>query len=225
MADNKGKGCSFTQISKYVLKRENFDSFEALLPKDELIAKMNEVLTPFIDQSGKKTYHDAGIIYAMYKKVAKNKELIAIAILKRVAGEPEEKKGLEKIFENSVDIYELTDKFVLPEYKEDEEFFDETVLSHLEDIVGCGQAKEAYFEDTRIYVKERVKGISQALYSLLIFAGFACLWGTIMHSVALGLCFGACFSTCFGLTTARSKTGKEQVTAEETTDSQTGEES
>ena len=108
MADNKGKGCSFTQITKYVLKRENFDAFEALLPKDELIAKMSEVLTPFIDYNGKKSYHDAGIVYAMYKKVAKQKHLIAIAIIKRVAGEPEKKKGLEALFANSTDTYELT---------------------------------------------------------------------------------------------------------------------
>ena len=225
MADNKGKGCSFTQITKYVLKKENFDGFEVLLPKDELIAKMNEVLAPFIDQSGKKSYHDAGIVYAMYKKVEKKKELIAIAILKRVAGEPEQKKGLEALFANSDDSYELTDKYILPAFKEDEDFFNEMVLSHLEDLVGCGQAKEAYFEDTRIYAKERVKGISQGLYSLLVFAGFAFLWGSIFHSVALGLCFGACFSTCFGLTTARAKTGKDQIGGEETTDSQIEDES
>ena len=127
MADNKGKGCSFTQITKYVLKRENFDSFEVLLPKDELVAKMSEVLTPFIDSSGKKSYHDAGIVYALYKKVQKKKELIGIAILKRVAGQSEKKKGLEAIFANSPDTYELTDKFFLPDHKEDEEFFDETL--------------------------------------------------------------------------------------------------
>ena len=211
MAENKGKGCSFTQISKYVLKRENFDQFEALLPKEELMAKMQEVLTPFLDQNGKKTYHDAGIIYAMYKKVEKKKELMAIAILKREAGQPEPKKGLEAMFANSPDAYRLTDKWVLPAYQEDEAFFDEMVLSHLQDIVGAGQAKEAYYEDTKVYVKEAVKGMSQALYSLLVFAGFACLWGSIFHSVALGLCFGACFSTCFGLTTARAKTGQDQV--------------
>ena len=214
MADNKtdkkGKGCSFTQISKYVLKRESFDSFEALLPKEELMAKMQEVLTPFVDSNGKKTYHDAGIVYAMYKKVAKKKELIAIAILRRIAGEPEQKKGLEALFANSPDTYELTDKFILPEYKEDEEFFDEIVLSHLEDLVGAGQAKEAYFEDTRIFVKEGIKGMSQVIYNLLIFAGMACLWGTVFKSVALGICFGVCFSSCFGMTTARAKTDRDR---------------
>lgn len=224
MADNKGKGCSFTQITKYVLKRENFDAFEALLPKDELIAKMSEVLTPFIDYNGKKSYHDAGIVYAMYKKVAKQKHLIAIAIIKRVAGEPEKKKGLEALFANSTDTYELTEKFILPDFTEDEEFFDEMVLSHLEDIVGSGQAKEAYFEDTRIYVKEGVKGISQTLYNIIIFIGMACLWGTVFDSIGLGMCFGLCFSTCFNLTTARAKTGKDQISQETAAAEQTGEE-
>jgi hypothetical protein len=194
------------------------------LPKEELMAKMQEMLTPFIDSSGKKSYHDAGIVYAMYKKVAKNKELIAIAILKRVAGEPEHKKGLEAVFANSPDTYELTEKFVLPQYKEDEAFFDEMILSHLEDIVGAGQAKEAYFEDTRIYLKESVKGMSNMIYNLLIFIGMSILWGTVFNSIALGICFGCCFSTCFHLTTARAKTGKDQTGESVVTEEKSGEE-
>ncbi len=218
MADNKGKGCSFTQISKYVLKRENFEAFDVLLPEKELIAKMREALTPFIDYNGGKSYHDAGIVYAMYKKVEKKKHLMAIAIVKRVAGKPIKRKGLEVIFANSEDTYELTDKFILPEFQEDEEFFDEMVISHLEDIVGAGQAKEATFGDTRIFVKEGVKGMSQALYNLLIFAGMSLLWGYIFHNIGLGLCFGCCFSTCFHLTTARAKTDKDQISRNETTE-------
>ncbi len=223
MADNKGKGCSFTQITKYVLKRENFDAFEVLLPKDELTAKISEALTPFIGADGKKTYHDAGIVYAMYKKVEKKKILIAIAIIKRVAGVAEQKKGLEALFANSPDTYELTEKFIVPDFREDEEFFDEMILAHLEDVVGAGQAKEATFGDTRIYVKEGVKGVSQTLYNLLVFAGMAFLWGTVFNSIALGLCFGLCFSTCFNLTTARAKTGKDQISQDGQTAEQTGE--
>ena len=212
MADNKGKGCSFSDISKYVLKKESFDGFEELLPIEELKAKISEMHAPFIDYNGKKdSFHNAGIVYCMYKKIEKRKKMIAIAIVKRVAGMPEKKKGLEAIFSNSPDTYELTEKFILPDFKEDEEFFDEMILSHLEDLVGTGQAKEAYFGDTRIYVTEAVKGISQMLYNIIIFIGMACLWGSIFESIPMGICFGLCFSTCFNMTTARSKTGTDQI--------------
>lgn len=222
------KGCDFSIVSKTWIKK--FESSKALiedgfmntLPLDKLKEMFEEVSKDFTDISGNvRKGVPSGHIYIMTKKIDKKRILLGAASIKRIAGEPIEGSGLQKMFSDSTDSYVLGERFFAEGYEKEEEYFDECVISHLRDAVGMGQVKTADYQD-KIIEKVEKKNIGGVwIGRTAYFIGMWFLWGFIFKNWGLGLCFAFMFLTSFTMITAKStskETSKEGMNGEVSTE-------
>ena len=219
------KGCDVTILSKYMFKKfengklEIADELKEMLSLDQLREMLETTSKNFIDYSGKEVKgQPSGYIYVIFKKINKQKILLGLATIKRVAGEPSGKTGLAKMFESSRDSYISDEKIFAPGYEKEEEYFDESVIAHLKDNVGMGQVNAAEYVDKiieRTDKKEIAGGlvISRTIYFLSMWF----LWGLIFHNWGLGLCFAFLFLSSFVMITSKAGT-KENTTNNDVTE-------
>ena len=219
------KGCDVTVLSKYMFKKfengklEIADELKEMLSLDQLREMLETTSKNFIDYSGKEVKgQPSGYIYVIFKKINKQKILLGLATIKRVAGEPSGKTGLAKMFESSRDSYISDEKIFAPGYEKEEEYFEESVIAHLKDSVGMGQVNTAEYGDKiieRTDKKEIAGGlvISRTIYFLSMWF----LWGLIFHNWGLGLCFAFLFLSSFVMITSKAGT-KENTTNNEVTE-------
>ena len=219
------KGCDVTILSKYMFKKfengklEIADELKEMLSLDQLREMLETTSKNFIDYSGKEVKgQPSGYIYVILKKINKQKILLGLATIKRVAGEPSGKTGLAKMFESSRDSYISDEKIFAPGYEKEEEYFEESVIAHLKDSVGMGQVNTAEYGDKiieRTDKKEIAGGlvISRTIYFLSMWF----LWGLIFHNWGLGLCFAFLFLSSFVMITSKAGT-KENTTNNEVTE-------
>ena len=219
------KGCDVTILSKYMFKKfengklEIADELKEMLSLDQLREMLETTSKNFIDYSGKEVKgQPSGYIYVIFKKINKQKILLGLATIKRVAGEPSGKTGLAKMFESSRDSYISDEKIFAPGYEKEEEYFEESVIAHLKDSVGMGQVNTAEYGDKiieRTDKKEIAGGlvISRTIYFLSMWF----LWGLIFHNWGLGLCFAFLFLSSFVMITSKAGT-KENTTNNEVTE-------
>ena len=219
------KGCDVTILSKYMFKKfengklEIADELKEMLSLDQLREMLETTSKNFIDYSGKEVKgQPSGYIYVIFKKINKQKILLGLATIKRVAGEPSGKTGLAKMFESSRDSYISDEKIFAPGYEKEEEYFEESVIAHLKDSVGMGQVNTAEYGDKiieRTDKKEIAGGlvISRTIYFLSMWF----LWGLIFHNWGLGLCFACLFLSSFVMITSKAGT-KENTTNNEVTE-------
>ena len=219
------KGCDVTVLSKYMFKKfengklEIADELKEMLSLDQLREMLETTSKNFIDYSGKEVKgQPSEYIYVIFKKINKQKILLGLATIKRVAGEPSGKTGLAKMFESSRDSYISDEKIFAPGYEKEEEYFEESVIAHLKDSVGMGQVNTAEYGDKiieRTDKKEIAGGlvISRTIYFLSMWF----LWGLIFHNWGLGLCFAFLFLSSFVMITSKAGT-KENTTNNEVTE-------
>ena len=211
------KGCELTLLSKYVLKSMDkgkllmADGLKDQLSSEELKQLFERASANFVNDEGKELKGvQAGVVYAMLKKIDKQKYLIGIAAMKRIDGGPTGKTGVAAWFAESTDTYVMQERFFAPDLPEEEIYFDECVLSNLKDTVSFGQVKEAeYLDKVVIKVeKQQIWGITftrTAFFLLMLI-----VWGLIFKNFGLGLCFAFLFLTSFTMITSKTQV-KEEV--------------
>lgn len=219
------KGCDVTVLSKYMLKKfengkiEIVDELKEMLSIEQLREMFETSSKNFIDHSGKEVKgQPSGYIYVIFKNINKQKYLLGLAKIKRIAGEPSGKTGLAKAFENSRDSYILDERIFAPGYEKEEEYFEESVISHLKDSVGMGQVNTAEYGN-KIIERAEKKVIFGGLVvgRTIYFLAMWFLWGLIFHNWGLGLCFAFLFLSSFVMITSKTGT-KENISNTDTPD-------
>ena len=104
------KGCDINVLSKYYLKKisegriEIAENLRNVLSYEVLSNMLAEAKVDFTDCNGKELKGmPTAEIFIMTKKINKVKTIIGLSSIKRIAGEPSDKKGIEAWFESSRD--------------------------------------------------------------------------------------------------------------------------
>ena len=210
------KGCELTLLSKYVVnklykgKLQMADGLMAQLSAEDLKHLVERANANFVNDEGKEIKGvQAGVVYAMLKKIDKQKYLIGIAAMKRIDGGPTGKTGVAAWFAESTDTYVMQERFFAPDLPEEEAYFDECILNQLKDTVSFDQVKEAeYLDKVVVKVEKRqIWGITftrTAFFLLMLI-----VWGLIFKNFGLGLCFAFIFLTSFTMITSKSNVKEE----------------
>ena len=205
------KGCDIDVLSKFFLKRiaggkiEIEESLRNVLSYEVLSDMLVEAKTNFVDSNGK-TIKDMpqAEIFFMTKKINKKKILIGLSVIKRIAGEPSDKTGLARVFENSRDNVVEEKRIFAEGFEKEQAYFDSSMIEHFKSSVGSGSLLEAEFHDKII---TRIKGkkiLGVFLSSTAIFIAMVIIWGLIFKNFGIGLCFALCFTGSFTVITAKS---------------------
>ena len=212
------KGCDITLLSNYTMKM--FDSGKLVLADglkdfitvDELKGIVAAANGNFVDPEGKEIKgRQAGLVYVLMKKVDKQKQIMGFAYMKRYAGEPTDKTGLAKVFANSTDSYRLEERMFASGFEAEEQYFDESVLSHLRDYVSYGQVKEAEYLDKMVVKKDKMKFLGTYIGEVVYFIAMMVIWGFVFHNIGLGICFALLFTTSFTMIVSKNKTEAKDV--------------
>ena len=212
------KGCDINTLSKFTLKRIAqdkigiIDGLKDVLSYEVLSDMLAEAKTPFVTGEGK-TIKDmpSADIFIMTKKINKKKYIIGLSFIKRIAGKPSGKKGLEKFFEESTDKFVEEKRFFADGFEKEMAYFDHSMIDHFKNYVGAGQVGEAEYQDkliTRVKTK-KILGITithTAFFILMII-----LWSIIFRDFALGICFAICFAGSFTMITNKTKSEETNV--------------
>ncbi|MCR5215194.1 MAG: hypothetical protein K6E10_12335 [Eubacterium sp.] len=206
------KGCSVTIISDFLMRSFNSekiqieDSLKESLTLDMLRSYVTEANSDFVKYDGQVDKgRRAGQIYAIIKKIDKQKKLIGIAVIKRVPGAPSTKKGLERIFEDTTDSYVVTEKYFACGFEKEEEYFDQCLINHFKETIGLGMIKEAEYFDKYIVQEDKKTICVYTIGKVSFFILMTLIWGTAFHNMALGIVYAMLFSTCFTTVTSRVK--------------------
>ena len=211
------RGCDFYTLSRFNIKKiadgrigihENLKGISYEVLSDMLV----EAKTPFTTGEGK-TIKDMpqAEIFVMTKKIDKKKYIIGLSYIKRIAGGPSGKRGLEKLFEESTDKLVEEKRFFAEGFEKEEEYFDHIMIDHFRNSVGAGQAGAAEYQDkiiTRVKTK-KILGItiSQTAFFILMIV----IWGAIFKNLALGICFAICFVGSFTMITNKTKAEEKAI--------------
>ncbi len=217
------KGCEFFNLTKYTLNRivngkiGIEESLQSVLSYEVLSNMLTEAKTDFVDGSGKTIKGmPSEEIFVMTKKIEKKKYIIGLSSIKRIAGEPSGKKGIERWFEESRDKFVESKRFFADGFEKEKAYFDFAMVDHLRNSIGSGQAGSAEYQDkivTRVKSK-KILGINitrTALFILMII-----VWGMAFKNIALGICFAVCFLGSFTLVTNKSMSEQSDLAKAET---------
>ena len=216
------KGCDITVLTKYNLKKVEdgririADSLSTVLSYEKLSSMLTEAKKNFVDCNGK-TIKDmpTSEIFIMIKKINKQKYIIGLSVMKRIAGAPSEKKGIERWFEESRDRVVEDLRFFADGFEKEKAYFDESMISHFKSSVGSGQIGTAEYQDriiSRIKSKN-ILGITVTATSLFILN--IIIWGVLFKNIAIGICFALCFSGSYTMITYRAKTEEKELSKTE----------
>ena len=218
------RGCDINTLSKFMLKRiadgriEIHESLRDVLSYEVLSDMLTEAKKNFVDSNGKEIKDmPSAEIFVMTKKIDKKKTIIGLSSIKRIAGEPSDKTGLAKVFENSKDKA-IEDKRIFAEgFEKEEAYFDNSMLEHFKSSVGSGQLLEVEYKDKIVSRLAGKKFLGVFISSTVLFILMMVVWGIIFKNLAIGLCFALCFVGSFAVITSKSKTDakdKNQVNPE-----------
>ena len=209
------KGCDFVVMTSYVAKR--LDSGKLVMAEElyvsaedfkALVAKANaNYINP---QGGEEKGRQAGLVYALFKKIDKQSTVLGFAYIERVGGVQTDKKGLAKLFARSTDTYNTVIKNFVPGFEKEEEYFDANVISHFKGCVGLGQVMEAEYCNKMVIPNNKHNALSVVL-KLAYFTAMAVIWGWVFHSVGMGLVFGLIMSMSFNTIVDRIKAKEELI--------------
>lgn len=210
------KGCELTILTKYVMKK--FEKGKLLLAdglKEQLSLESLKQLTDwananFINDEGTELKGvQTGIVYAMLKKIDKQKYVIGVAAMKRVDGGPTGKTGVAAWFAESTDTYVMRERYFVPDLSEEEAYFDECVLNQMKETVSFGQIKEAEYLDKVVIKVEKQNIMGITISRTAFFVLMIVVWSLIFKNIGIGICFAFIFLTSFTMITSKSKAKEE----------------
>ena len=215
---NYVKGCDFYGLSGYSLKKIAdgrtgiADSLKDVLSYETLNSLLAEAKTDFTDGSGKVIKGmPSAEIFVMTKKIDKKKYIIGLSYIKRIAGEPSGKKGVEAWFEESPDRLVEEKRFFAEEFEKEQEYFDQLMIDHFRNHVGSGQAGEAEYKDKLITRVKTKKILGMTVSSTALFIAMMIIWGLIFKNIALGIVFAICMTGSFTLITTKAKSEEKAL--------------
>ena len=215
------RGTDINKLSKFYIKRIAdgrigiHESLRDVLSYDVLSSMLSEAKQSFVTAEGKviKDMPRAEIFF-MTKKINKKKYLIGLTEIRRIAGTPSDKKGIERWFEDSRDRFEEGRRFFAAGLDKEMAYFDHSMIEHLRNSVGSGQAHEAEYRDkliSRVKYK-KILGINITRFALFI--AMIILWSVAFKNVGLGLCFAVCFIGSFTVVTNKSQSEEKDLAKE-----------
>ena len=212
------KGTDINSLSKFILKRvadgkiEIHESLRDELSYEILSDMLTEAKQGFVNEEGKliKEMPQAEILI-MTKKIDKKKYIIGLTEIRRFAGTPSDKTGIARWLEDSRDLLKEGRRFFAEGFEKEMAYFDHSVIDHLRNSVGSGQAHEAEYQDkiiSRVKYK-KVLGITVTRFALFI--TMLILWSVAFKNIALGICFAICFVGSFTMITNKSKSEEKEA--------------
>lgn len=215
------KGADINTLSRFSLKRiatgklEIHESLRGVLSYEVLSGMLAEAKQDFVTSEGKviKDMPQAELYY-MTKKINKKKYIIGLTEIKRIAGTPSDKTGIERWLEDSRDRLIEGRRFFADGFKKELAYFDHSIIDHLRNSVGSGQAHEAEYQDkliSRVKYK-KILGINITRFALFI--AMLILWSVVFKNVGLGLCFAICFIGSFTVVTNKSQSEEKDLVKE-----------
>ena len=217
------KGCDINVLSKYYLKKisegriEIAESLRNVLSYEVLSNMLAEAKVDFTDCNGKVLKGmPTAEIFIMTKKINKVKTIIGLSSIKRIAGEPSDKKGIEAWFESSRDTKIEDKRFFAEGFEKEMNYFDHSMIEHFKSSVGSGQIREVEYQDK---IVSRVKGkkvLGYYISSTALFITMIIVWGLIFKNFALGICFAICFVGSFAIVTNKTKSEEKTLDNTET---------
>ncbi|MBR4404693.1 MAG: hypothetical protein IKT10_06215 [Clostridiales bacterium] len=212
------RGTDINALSKFWLKRvadgriEIHESLRSVLSYELLSNMLTEAKQSFVTADGKviKDMPQAEILF-MTKKINKKKYIIGLSEIKRVAGEPSTKKGIERWFEESTDKFVEGRRFFAEGLEKELAYFDHSMIEHLRNSVGSGQAGEAEYKDKLISRVKTKKILGITVTRTVLFIAMLILWGLAFKNLALGLCFAICFLGSFTIVTNKAMSEQKDL--------------
>ena len=212
------RGTDINSLSKFFLKRvangkiEIHESLRDELSYEILSDMLTEAKQGFVNEEGKliKEMPQAEIL-VMTKKIDKKKFIIGLTEIRRFAGTPSDKTGIARWLEDSRDLLKEGRRFFAEGFEKEMAYFDHSVIDHLRNSVGSGQAFEAEYQDkiiSRVKYK-KVLGITVTRFALFI--TMLILWSVAFKNIGLGLCFAICFVGSFTMITNKSKSEEKDA--------------
>lgn len=212
------RGTDINSLSRFFLKRvadgkiEIHESLRDELSYEILSDMLTEAKQGFVNEEGKliKEMPQAEILI-MTKKIDKKKYIIGLTEIRRFAGTPSDKTGIARWLEDSRDLLKEGRRFFAEGFEKEMAYFDHSVIDHLRNSVGSGQAHEAEYQDkiiSRVKYK-KVLGITVTRFALFI--TMLILWSVAFKNIALGICFAICFVGSFTMITNKSKSEEKEA--------------
>ena len=212
------RGTDINSLSKFFLKRvadgkiEIHESLRDELSYEILSDMLTEAKQGFVNEEGKliKDMPQAEIL-VMTKKIDKKKYIIGLTEIRRFAGTPSDKTGIARWLEDSRDLLKEGRRFFAEGFEKEMAYFDHSVIDHLRNTVGSGQAHEAEYQDkiiSRVKYK-KVLGITVTRFALFI--TMLILWSVAFKNITLGICFAICFVGSFTMITNKSKSEEKKA--------------
>ena len=212
------RGTDINSLSRFFLKRvangklEIHESLRDELSYEILSDMLTEAKQGFVNEEGKliKEMPQAEIL-VMTKKIDKKKYIIGLTEIRRFAGTPSDKTGIARWLEDSRDLLKEGRRFFAEGFEKEMAYFDHSVIDHLRNSVGSGQAHEAEYQDkiiSRVKYK-KVLGINVSRFALFI--TMLILWSVAFKNIGLGICFAICFVGSFTMITNKSKSEEKEA--------------
>lgn len=212
------KGCDIIGLSKYSLKKitegriEIAEGLRDVLSLEILSGLFEEAKTDFTDGNGKTIKGlPSGEIFVMTKKIDKKKYIIGVSCIKRIAGEPSGKKGIDSWFEGSRDKMIEDKRFFADGFEKEMAYFDHSMIDHFRNSVGFDQIGEAEYQDKIITKASGKKVLGIYFSSTALFITMIIVWGLIFKNFAIGICFALCFVGSFTMVTNKAKSSEKDL--------------
>ncbi len=212
------KGCDIIGLSKYSLKKitegriEIAEGLRDVLSLEILSGLFEEAKTDFTDGNGKTIKGlPSGEIFVMTKKIDKKKYIIGVSCIKRIAGEPSGKKGIDSWFEGSRDKMIEDKRFFADGFEKEMAYFDHSMIDHFRNSVGFDQIGEAEYQDKIITKASGKKVLGIYFSSTALFITMIIIWGLIFKNFAIGICFALCFVGSFTMVTNKAKSSEKDL--------------
>ena len=215
------RGTDIYTLSRFSLKRiaagklEIHESLRSVLSYEILSGLLEEAKTDFVDANGK-TIKDmpSAQIFVMTKKIDKKKYIIGLTEIKRIAGTPSDKTGIERWLEDSRDRLVEGRRFFAEGFEKEMEYFDHSMIDHFRNSVGSGQANEAEYQDKIVSRVKYKKVLGITVTRAALFIAMLILWSVVFKNVGLGLCFAICFIGSFTIVTNKSQSEEKDLAKE-----------
>ena len=212
------KGCDVFGLSKYSLKKitegriEVAEGLRDVLSIEILSGLFEEARTDFTDGNGKTIKGlPSAEIFVMTKKIDRKKYIIGVSVIKRIAGEPSGKKGIDSWFEESRDKAIEEKRFFAEGFEKEMAYFDHSMIDHFRNSIGFGQIGEAEYQDKIISRASGKKILGMYISSTALFIAMIIIWGLIFKNFAIGLCFALCFVGSFTMVTNKVKSDEKDL--------------
>lgn len=212
------RGTDINILSRFSLKRiaagkiEIHESLRNVLSYEVLSNMLTEAKQSFVTAEGKaiKDMPRAEIFF-MTKKIDKKKYIIGLSEIRRTAGAPSDKTGIERWFEESTDRFVEGRRFFAEGLEKELAYFDHSMIEHLRSAVGSGQVKEAEYQDKIISRVATKKILGITVTRTALFIAMIILWGIAFKNLALGLCFAICFVGSFTIVTNKAMSEQKDL--------------